>query len=158
LSVAENQLLAIQAQRGHSFRFWRRGLSIPELRDDLESSLERVGLSERADMSACNLSHGEKKQLEVGMALACNPRLLLLDEPMAGMGPGGTVELSKLIRRLKEKTTILLVEHDMETIFALADRITVLVYGEVVTTGTAEEIRSNAIVRQAYLGDEDEAC
>jgi branched-chain amino acid transport system ATP-binding protein len=77
---------------------------------------------------------------------------------MAGMGPGGTVELSKLIRRLKEKTTILLVEHDMETIFALADRITVLVYGEVVTTGTAEEIRSNAIVRHAYLGDEDEAC
>ena len=74
------------------------------------------------------------------------------------MGPGGTVELSKLIRRLKEKTTILLVEHDMETIFALADRITVLVYGEVVTTGAAEEIRSNAIVRHAYLGDEDEAC
>jgi branched-chain amino acid transport system ATP-binding protein len=158
LSVEENLLLAVQAQHGHSFRFWRRGLNVPELRDDLESALERVGLSERADMSAGELSHGEKKQLEVGMALACNPRLLLLDEPMAGMGPGGTVELSKLIRRLKEKMTILLVEHDMETIFALADRITVLVYGEVVATGTAEEIRSNPIVRQAYLGDEDEAC
>jgi branched-chain amino acid transport system ATP-binding protein len=158
LSVEENLLLAIQAQHGHSFRFWRRGLSVPELHADLESALERVGLSERADMSAGNLSHGEKKQLEVGMALACNPRMLLLDEPMAGMGPGGTVELSKLIRRLKEKMTILLVEHDMETIFALADRITVLVYGEVVTTGTAEEIRSNPIVRQAYLGDEGEAC
>lgn len=158
LSVEENLLLAIQAQHGHSFRFWRRGLSVPELRDGLDSALERVGLSERADMSAGNLSHGEKKQLEVGMALACNPRMLLLDEPMAGMGPGGTVELSKLIRRLKEKMTILLVEHDMETIFALADRITVLVYGEVVTTGTAEEIRNNSIVRQAYLGDEDEAC
>jgi branched-chain amino acid transport system ATP-binding protein len=158
LSVEENLLLAIQAQHGHSFRFWRRGLSVPELHADLESALERVGLSERADMSAGNLSHGEKKQLEVGMALACNPRMLLLDEPMAGMGPGGTVELSKLIRRLKETMTILLVEHDMETIFALADRITVLVYGEVVTTGTAEEIRSNPIVRQAYLGDEGEAC
>ena len=158
LSVEENLLLSIQAQHGHSFRFWQRGLSVPELRDDLESALERVGLSERAEMSACSLSHGEKKQLEVGMALACNPKLLLLDEPMAGMGPGGTVELSKLIRRLKKKMTILLVEHDMETIFALADRITVLVYGEVVTTGTAEEIRSNSIVRQAYLGDEDEAC
>ena len=158
LSVEENLLLAIQAHHGHSFRFWQRGLSVPELRDDLGMALERVGLSERADMPAGNLSHGEKKQLEVGMALACNPRLLLLDEPMAGMGSGGTVELSKVIRRLKEKTTILLVEHDMETIFTLADRITVLVYGEVVTTGTVEEIRSNSIVRQAYLGDEDEAC
>lgn len=158
LSVEENLLLAIQAQHGHSFRFWQRGLSVPELRDDLGPALERVGLTERADMPAGNLSHGEKKQLEVGMALACNPRLLLLDEPMAGMGPGGTVELTKLIRRLKEKMTILLVEHDMETIFTLADRITVLVYGEVVTTGTAEEIRSNSIVRQAYLGDEDDAC
>jgi len=158
LSVAENLLLAIQAQHGHSFRFWRRGLSVPRLRDALLPALARVGLSERADMIAGNLSHGEKKQLEVGMALACNPRLLLLDEPMAGMGPGGTVELSKLIRKLKESMTILLVEHDMETIFALADRMTVLVYGEVVTTGTADEIRNNPLVRQAYLGDEDESC
>jgi len=158
LSVAENLLLTIQAQHGHSFRFWRRGLNVPELRDDLAAALEHVGLSERATMTAASLSHGEKKQLEVGMALACNPKLLLLDEPMAGMGPGGTVELSKLIRKLKEKMTILLVEHDMETIFALADRITVLVYGEVVTTGTAEEIRNNPVVRQAYLGDEEESC
>ena len=158
LSVEENLLLAIQAHHGHSFRFWRRGLSVPKLRAELLPALERVGLSERAHLAAGSLSHGEKKQLEVGMALACNPRLLLLDEPMAGMGPGGTVQLAKLIRQLKEKMTIVLVEHDMETIFALADRITVLVYGEVVATGTADEIRRNPVVRQAYLGDEDESC
>ncbi|MEN8686228.1 MAG: ATP-binding cassette domain-containing protein, partial [Desulfuromonadales bacterium] len=116
------------------------------------------GLFERAEVLAGNLSHGEKKQLEVGMALACKPQLLLLDEPMAGMGPGGTVELSKLIRNLKQQMTILLVEHDMDAIFALADRITVLVYGEVVATGTTEEIRNNPTVRQAYLGEEDTLC
>lgn len=92
------------------------------------------------------------------MALACKPQLLLLDEPMAGMGPGGSVELSKLIRKLKKEMTILLVEHDMEAIFSLADRITVLVYGEVVATGSVDEIRSNPAVRQAYLGEEDESC
>ncbi|MCW8860046.1 MAG: ABC transporter ATP-binding protein [Deltaproteobacteria bacterium] len=158
LSVEENLLLAIQAQHGHSYRFWARSLREPKLRADLVLALEQVGLSGRAEITAGNLSHGEKKQLEVGMALACKPRLLLLDEPMAGMGPGGTVELSKLIRRLKEKMTILLVEHDMKTIFSLADRITVLVYGEVVMTGTAGEIRGNPVVRQAYLGDDDEPC
>jgi len=158
LTVNENLLLAIQAQHGHSFRFWRKSLDVPQLRRELAPALERVDLSERADSLAGNLSHGEKKQLEVGMALACKPRLLLLDEPMAGMGPGGTVEFSKLIRRLKEEMTILLVEHDMEAIFALADRITVLVYGEIIATGTVEEIRGNDLVRQAYLGDGDEAC
>ena len=158
LSVEENLLLAIQAHSGHSFRFWRRGMHDPQLRAELLPALKMVGLQERGDILAGNLSHGEKKQLEVGMALACKPKLLLLDEPMAGMGPGGTIELSKLILRLKEQMTILLVEHDMETIFALADRITVLVYGEVLATGSADEIRGNAAVRQAYLGDEDEAC
>jgi len=157
MTVAENLLLAIQAHHGHSFRFWRRGFDVPKLRTELGPALERVGLSERAGVMAGNLSHGEKKQLEVGMALACKPQLLLLDEPMAGMGPGGTVELSKLIRTLKQQMTILLVEHDMEAIFALADRITVLVYGEVVASGTTDEIRCNPTVRQAYLG-EDETC
>ena len=155
MSVAENLLLAIQAHHGHSFRFWRRGFDVPKLRAELGPALEQVGLSDRAEVMAGNLSHGEKKQLEVGMALACKPRLLLLDEPMAGMGPGGTVELSKLIRKLKQQMTILLVEHDMETVFALADRITVLVYGEVVVSGSAVEIRSNPTVRQAYLGEEE---
>ena len=92
------------------------------------------------------------------MALACKPQLLLLDEPMAGMGPGGSIELSKLIRKLKKEMTILLIEHDMEAIFSLADRITVLVYGEVVATGSVVEIRNNPAVRQAYLGEEDETC
>ncbi len=155
LSVEENMLLAIQAHHGHSFRFWGRGLKDPQLLAELGPALEAVGLSERAETIAGNLSHGEKKQLEVGMALACKPQLLLLDEPMAGMGPGGSIELSKLIRKLKKEMTILLVEHDMEAIFSLADRITVLVYGEVVATGSVDEIRSNPAVRQAYLGEEN---
>lgn len=155
LSVEENMLLAIQAHHGHSFRFWGRGLKDPQLLAELGPAIETVGLSERAETIAGNLSHGEKKQLEVGMALSCKPQLLLLDEPMAGMGPGGSIELSKLIHQLKKEMTILLVEHDMEAIFSLADRITVLVYGEVVATGSVEEIRSNPAVRQAYLGEED---
>lgn len=158
LSVAENLQLAIQAHQGHSFRFWRRGMSDPHLCAELELSLERVGLIRRAEVLAGNLSHGEKKQLEVGMALACKPKLLLLDEPMAGMGPGGTVEMHKLILQLKRQMTVLLVEHDMDAIFALADRITVLIYGEVAASGTVDEIRNNPVVRQAYLGEEDEPC
>ena len=155
LSVEENMLLAIQAHHGHSFRFWGRGLKDPQLLAELGPALETVGLNERAEAIAGNLSHGEKKQLEVGMALACKPQLMLLDEPMAGMGPGGSIELAKLIRKLKKEMTLLLVEHDMEAIFSLADRITVLVYGEVVATGSVDEIRSNPAVRQAYLGEED---
>jgi len=154
LSVEENLLLAIQAHSGHSFRFWKNAATDPQLQAQLIPALEQVGLAERAGERAGSLSHGEKRQLEVGMALACKPKLLLLDEPMAGMGPGGTVELSKLILKLKEHVTILLVEHDMNAIFALADRITVLVYGEAIATGTPEQIRSDPAVRQAYLGDE----
>lgn len=155
LSVEENLLLAIQAHSGHSFRFWKKAASDPQLRRELEPALERVGLEQRARVRAGSLSHGEKKQLEVGMALACNPRVLFLDEPMAGMGPGGSVELGKLIDSLKQQMTIVLVEHDVEAIFSLADRITVLVYGEIVATGTVEEIRSSAAVREAYLGEEE---
>jgi len=103
---------------------------------------------------AKHLSHGEKRQLEVGMALSGKPKLLMLDEPMAGMGPGGTVEMSKLIRRLNQTMTILLIEHDMEVIFSLADTITVLVSGEAIATGSPDEIRSNDLVRTAYLGDD----
>ncbi|MFO7765720.1 MAG: ABC transporter ATP-binding protein [Pelovirga sp.] len=155
LTVEENLLLAIQAHSGHSFRFWKKAVSDPDLRRELGPAMERVGLEQRARMRAGSLSHGERKQLEVGMALACNPRILFLDEPMAGMGPGGSVELGKLIRRLKQQMTIVLVEHDVEAIFSLADRITVLVYGEIVATGTADEIRSSAAVREAYLGEEE---
>ncbi|MBW6508532.1 MAG: ABC transporter ATP-binding protein [Desulfuromonadales bacterium] len=155
LSVEENLLLAIQAHSGHSFRFWKKAVSDPLLRRELEPALERVGLEQRARVRAGSLSHGERKQLEVGMALACNPRILFLDEPMAGMGPGGSVEVSKLIRRLKQQMTIVLVEHDVEAIFSLADRITVLVYGEIVATGTVDEIRTSSAVREAYLGEEE---
>lgn len=155
LSVEENLLLAIQAHSGHSFRFWKKAVSDPQLRRELEPALERVGLEHRARVRADTLSHGEKKQLEVGMALACNPRILFLDEPMAGMGPGGSVELGKLIARLKQQMTIVLVEHDVEAIFSLADRITVLVYGEIIATGTAAEIRTSTAVREAYLGEEE---
>lgn len=104
---------------------------------------------------ARHLSHGEKRQLEVGMALTGRPELLILDEPMAGMGPGGTVELSKLIQSMKGKLTILLIEHDMDVVFSLADQVTVLVYGQNIATGSPDEIRTNKAVRAAYLGDED---
>lgn len=154
LTVQENLSLAIQAHNGHSFRFWRHAADDPVIQRAIAPALARVGLAERADVPAANLSHGEKRQLEVGMALAGHPKLLLLDEPYAGMGPGGAVELTKLIRRLKADVTILLVEHDMRAVFALADRITVLVYGEAIASGSPEEIRNNPLVRQAYLGDE----
>ncbi|MES9873459.1 MAG: ABC transporter ATP-binding protein [Candidatus Sedimenticola sp. 6PFRAG7] len=152
LSVEENLVLAVQAHQGHSFRFWRPARKDPALQAPTRSALEHCGLEARADMLAGNLSHGEKRQLDVGMALAGNPKLLLLDEPMAGMGPGGTVKLSELILSLKGSVSILLVEHDMDVIFSLADRITVLVYGESIATGTPDEIRGNSDVQRAYLG------
>ena len=155
LTVRANLSLAVQAHLGHSFKFWKNAAADPELGRRVAPALERVGLAQRADHLAGNLSHGEKRQLEVGMALAGNPKMLLLDEPYAGMGPGGTVELSKLILALKHEVTILLVEHDMDVVFSLADRITVLVYGEAVATGTPAQIRSNTNVRQAYLGEEE---
>jgi branched-chain amino acid transport system ATP-binding protein len=154
LTVRTNLSLAVQAHLGHSFKFWKNASADPELGRRVGPALERVGLEHRADHLAGNLSHGEKRQLEVGMALTGKPKMLLLDEPYAGMGPGGTVELSKLIQTLKHEVTMLLVEHDMNVVFSLADRITVLVYGEAVATGTPDQIRSNTTVRQAYLGEE----
>ena len=158
LSVEENLALAVQAHAGHSFRFWRNARRDPRLAGPTRAALERCGLEERADLLAGNLSHGEKRQLEVGMALAADPRLLLLDEPMAGMGPGGTVKLTELIRGMKGSVTMLLVEHDMDVVFSLADRISVLVYGETLATGSPEEIRANPEVRRAYLGDGAGPC
>jgi branched-chain amino acid transport system ATP-binding protein len=153
-SAEDNVALAIQAGAGHSFRFWRPARRDPRLRGPARDALERVGLLEQAEVPAASLSHGERRQLEVGLALACNPRLLLLDEPMAGLGPGGTRHMTDLIGRLKGGPAILLVEHDMQAVFALADRITVLVYGEAVATGTPEAIRADPVVRRAYLGGE----
>jgi branched-chain amino acid transport system ATP-binding protein len=153
LTIRQNLALAVQAHQGHSFRFWRDAARDQRLVQPTEQALERIGLESRGEELAASLSHGEKRQLEVGMALAGDPKLLLLDEPMAGMGPGGTVKLTELILGLKGRVTILLVEHDMDVVFALADRITVLVYGEAIATGTPEEIRASEDVRKAYLGE-----
>jgi branched-chain amino acid transport system ATP-binding protein len=154
-SALDNVALAVQAQAGHSFRFWRPAHTIAPLRQPALAVLERVGLAARADTLAAQLSHGEQRQLEVAMALATVPRLLLLDEPTAGMGPEESARMVALLRELRGQHTMLLVEHDMEAVFALADRITVLVYGRAIATGTVDEIRANAEVRQAYLGEED---
>lgn len=154
LTVAENMALAIHSKNGHNFRFWQRALGSSQTRQELSIALERVDLANSSEQPAYFLSHGEKRQLEVGMALVGNPKLLIMDEPMAGMGPGGSRELAKLINGLRGSVTILLVEHDMDIVFSLADMVTVLVYGEHVATGTPDQIRANPQVRSAYLGEE----
>jgi branched-chain amino acid transport system ATP-binding protein len=153
LSVLDNVALAVQAQAGHSFHFWRNARREPELRQPARALLARVGLSDRADLPASALSHGEHRQLELAMALAGSPRMLLLDEPMAGLGPEESARMVDMLRALKRELTILLVEHDMEAVFALADRITVLVYGRVIASGAPADIHANAAVRDAYLGE-----
>ena len=155
LSVLDNVALAVQAHAGHSFHFWRDARREAELRNPARAALARVGLGARADLPASALSHGEHRQLELAMALASSPRMLLLDEPMAGLGPEESTRMVTTLRELKKELTILLVEHDMEAVFALADRITVLVYGRVIATGKPEDIRSNAQVRDAYLGEQE---
>ena len=157
LSVLDNVALAVQAHAGHSFRFWRNARSEPELREPARAALARSGLSARADRPASALSHGEHRQLELAMALAGSPRMLLLDEPMAGLGPEESARMVAMLRALKGEVTILLVEHDMEAVFALADRITVLVYGRAIASGAPDDIRANAAVRDAYLGESEDA-
>jgi branched-chain amino acid transport system ATP-binding protein len=155
-TALDNVALAVQAHAGHSFRFWRDARRERELREPALAALKRVGLGERADLAVANLSHGEHRQLEIAMALATAPRLLLLDEPMAGMGPEESMLLVETLRELKQQQmTILLIEHDMAAVFALADRISVLVYGRVIASGSPEAIRANAEVRQAYLGEQE---
>jgi len=156
LSVLDNVALAVQAHEGHSFHFWRDARKQEDLRGPARAALERTGLADRANRPAAALSHGERRQLELAMALAGKPRMLLLDEPMAGLGPEESARMVVMLRELKKQYTILLVEHDMEAVFALADRISVLVYGRVIATGRPEEIRNNAQVREAYLGDHEE--
>jgi branched-chain amino acid transport system ATP-binding protein len=155
-TALDNVALAVQAHAGHSFRFWRNARRDPALRDPARAVLAKVGLAERADVLVAKLSHGEHRQLEIAMALATQPRMLLLDEPMAGMGPDESARLVRTLRELKQTLTILLIEHDMEAVFALADRITVLVYGRVIACDTPEAIRANEEVRKAYLGAPDE--
>jgi len=155
-STLDNVALAVQGHAGHSFRFWRNARTDATLRDPARAVLAQVGLAHRADALCANLSHGEHRQLEIAMALATKPRMLLLDEPMAGMGPDESVRMVQTLKALKRSLTILLIEHDMEAVFALADRITVLVYGRVIASDAPAAIRANEEVRKAYLGAPDE--
>jgi branched-chain amino acid transport system ATP-binding protein len=156
-TALDNVALAVQAHRGHSFRFWRDARREEELRQPAQAALARVGLAQRAGVRVAKLSHGEHRQLEIAMALVAEPRLLLLDEPMAGMGPEESARMVAMLRQLKGSITVLLVEHDMEAVFALADRLTVLVYGRIIASGDPETVRADAAVRQAYLGEKDGA-
>jgi branched-chain amino acid transport system ATP-binding protein len=153
-SALDNVALAVQARSGHSFRFWRAARRDASLREPAQRWLAQVGLAERGDVQAASLSHGEKRALELAMALAIEPRLMLLDEPMAGTGPDDAARMVELLAGLKGHQTILLVEHDMDAVFALADRITVLVRGTVIATGTPDAIRRDAAVLEAYLGED----
>jgi branched-chain amino acid transport system ATP-binding protein len=155
-SVRHNLALAVLARSGSSLSFWKPLSREAALAQEATAIAARVGLAGREHRIAGTLAHGEQRQLEVGLALATNPRLLLLDEPMAGMGPDESQRMIELIASLKGVVTVLLVEHDMDAVFRLADRISVLVSGRVVATGVPEAIRSNAEVRRAYLGDEVE--
>jgi len=152
-TALENVAIAVQAHQGHSFRIWRRARRDPSLLRPAQAFLDMVGLGARAGIRAGLLAHGEQRQLEVAVALACRPRVLLFDEPMAGMGRDESHRMMRLIRELKGRHAILLIEHDMDVVFAVADRITVLVYGRIVASGTPAEIAANADVRAAYLGE-----
>jgi len=156
-TALENVALAVQAHSGHSFHFWKNVRRESELREAAYAALDRVGMRDRADVRVSRLSHGEHRQIEIAVALATKPRLLLLDEPMAGLGPTESVRMLALLLELKRQYTIVLIEHDMEAVFALADRISVLVYGRIIASGEPEAIRANAEVRRAYLGEGDAA-
>ncbi len=158
MSVLDNVAMAVQAQDGHSFRFWQPARKDKRLRQPAMEFLQRVGLADRASSLASAVSHGERRQLEIAMALATTPQMLLLDEPMAGMGPEESGRMIEIMQSLRGEKTMLLVEHDMDAVFALADRITVLVYGRVIASGSPAEIRANADVRRAYLGEETNPC
>ena len=152
-SALRNVMLAVQAQQGTSFRFFRSVMRDRTLIDRSMEILGQVELKDRARIPAAELSHGERRKLEIAIALALNTRAFLLDEPMAGMGPEGSKALTRFLDGLRHRAPILLVEHDMDAVFALADRVSVLVYGKVIATGTVDEIRSDPAVRTAYLGD-----
>jgi branched-chain amino acid transport system ATP-binding protein len=153
-TAIDNVALAAQARDGHSFHFWRNAREVPHLRKAAQDALDRVGLGHRAGVLVSRLSHGEQRELELAVALATRPQLLLLDEPMAGLGVTESARMVKLLQELRREVSIVLVEHDMDAVFALADRISVLVYGRVIASGTPAEIRANEEVKRAYLGDQ----
>ena len=153
-TAADNVALAAQAHAGHSFRFWANARKEAALREAAQAALARVGLAKRADVPVSELSHGEQRELELAVALATKPQLLLLDEPMAGLGITESQRMVALLKELRKEVTVVLVEHDMEAVFALADRISVLVYGRLIACGKPDEIRNNEEVKRAYLGDQ----
>ena len=153
-TVRDNLALAVQARSGSSLRFWRPVAAEAALREQADALLQRLGLAAQADALASELSHGEQRVLEIGLALATRPRMLLLDEPMAGVGPDETQALVSLIDALRQECAILLVEHDMDAVFRLADRITVLVNGAVIASGAPAAIRQDPQVIAAYLGED----
>jgi branched-chain amino acid transport system ATP-binding protein len=153
-TASDNVALAAQAHDGHSFHFWGNARKESGLRNASLSALKRVGLEHRADVVVSRLSHGEQRELELAVALATRPQLLLLDEPMAGLGTTESARMVQLLQELRREVTIVLVEHDMDAVFALADRITVLVYGRVIASDVPAAIRQNEEVKRAYLGDQ----
>lgn len=153
-TVLENVILAVQGCLGHAFHFWRPASETAELVERADEVIERVGLSAQRDVHAAALAYGQQRQLEMAMALAMQPSVLLLDEPMAGMGPDESLQMVELIDTLRRDMAVLLIEHDMDAVFRLADRISVLVYGRVLTSGTPDAIRNNAEVQAVYLGTE----
>ena len=155
-TALENVILAIQGNLGQTFKFWKPVSKNQGLINAAQVYLDQVDLKARMSVLASELSHGERRKLEISMALALEPKVFLLDEPMAGLGAAGSKVMTKQLAKLKSRAPILLIEHDMDAIFALADRISVLVYGRIIASGTVNEIRSNADVREAYLGSEDQ--
>ena len=155
-TVLENVILAIQGNLGQTFKFWKPVSKNQGLINAAQVYLDQVDLKTRMSVLASELSHGERRKLEISMALALEPKVFLLDEPMAGLGAAGSKVMTKQLAKLKNRAPILLIEHDMDAIFALADRISVLVYGRIIASGTVDEIRSNADVREAYLGSDDQ--
>lgn len=155
LTVAENVILALLARQGHAGRFWRRVDRNAGLQADAAGALARIGMpAAQLGRRVSDLSHGEQRMLELAIAMVGDPTLILLDEPMAGLGSEESRAMTRFLAQLKGKTTVLLVEHDMEAVFELADRLTVLVRGEVVAVGTPAEIRDDERVRDAYLGED----
>lgn len=153
MTLLENTMLAVQGTNGHSFRFWSAVKNDSSMVDAAMQSLASVGLDDRAHRVAAEVSHGEQRQLEVAMALAMQPKLLLLDEPMAGMGGEESAHMIRTLQNLKGEKTILLIEHDMDAVFSLADKLSVLVNGHIIATDTVAAIRNNQEVQQAYLGE-----
>jgi branched-chain amino acid transport system ATP-binding protein len=153
-TASDNVALAAQAHDGHSFHFWDNARKVTHLRKAAQSALDRVGLGHRGDVVVSRLSHGEQRELELAVALATRPQLLLLDEPMAGLGITESARMVKLLGELRREVSIVLVEHDMDAVFALADRISVLVYGRIIASGPPREIRGNEEVKRAYLGEQ----